>query len=76
MGKTIDLFEKPKKKRQWLMHVCDACSDGPGVQTVKYACARCGHETDWTKADSVTAAKRGIPCPSCNSDACDEVNHV
>ncbi len=29
-------------------------------------CASCGAETDWLIFDTVTEAKRGIPCETCN----------
>lgn len=72
MAGTVDLFgQKPRKPRQWLMHVIDAgndcCVSEPGEQLVRYGCQRCGHETDWVTARNVTEAKRGIPCPKCNT---------
>lgn len=66
MARTLEMFEKPRKPREWLMHVCDAGSEVEGEQWVMYRCNRCGHESDWTTASSVTAAKRGVPCPKCN----------
>lgn len=66
MARTLEMFEKPRKQREWLMHVCDAASEGEGEQLVQYRCYRCGHESEWETAASVTAAKRGIPCPKCN----------
>jgi DNA-directed RNA polymerase subunit RPC12/RpoP len=29
-------------------------------------CTRCRAETDWLIFDTVTEAKRGIPCEACN----------
>ena len=60
--------KKPRKKPQNLMHVIDAgpAEFGDGCIAV-FKCNRCGHETDWMNAGTVTAAKRGIPCPDCNS---------
>ena len=66
MARTLEMFDKPRKRREWLMHVCDAASEGEGEQLVQYRCYRCGHESDWETAASVTAAKRGVPCPKCN----------
>lgn len=70
---TDDLFgAKPRRARRQLMHVSDAgdsCSgdDGEGVVIAQFACKRCGHETDWIQVDTVTEARRGIPCPFCNN---------
>lgn len=63
MGRTLEMFDKPKAKRVRRMRVIDA---GEGAIIVRYGCARCGHETDWMDAPTVTTAKRGIPCPHCN----------
>lgn len=71
MGRTIDMFGKQRKKREWLMRVID-CGNGncgqlkDGEQFVFLKCGRCGHESGWITLPSVTAAKRGIPCPKCN----------
>lgn len=70
MGRTLEMFDKPPRaKPRKLMHVCDAggCSseDGTGA-LVRMACRRCGHETGWMVLETVTAAKRGIPCQKCN----------
>lgn len=72
MGKTADMFEDlkpPRARPQKLMHVCDAggndCDDEMPL-LVRYSCKRCGHETEWLDARTVTEAKRGIPCPQCN----------
>ena len=73
---TPDLFDtvKPRKKRQWLMHVSDCGTSNycghleNGEQVVKMSCARCGSETDWISMPNVTAAKRGIPCRKCNDE--------
>lgn len=52
------------------MHVIDAgigCGDAePGEQFVRYACAKCGAETDWESARSISEAKKGVPCHNCN----------
>lgn len=72
---TLDMFAdmKPPRQRprpQKRMHVCDAgdgpcCCDETPI-SVRYRCHRCGHETDWMGARTVTEAKRGYPCPVCN----------
>jgi DNA-directed RNA polymerase subunit RPC12/RpoP len=66
--RTAEMFDKPRKKHEWLMHVCDAHSADDGVQDVRFKCNRCGHETEWTEVATVTAAKRGLPCPLCNGE--------
>lgn len=71
MARTLEMFEKPRKKREWLMHVTD-CANGncgpleDGEQIVSMLCARCGYESEWISMPSVTVAKRGLPCPKCN----------
>lgn len=67
MPRTMEMFEKPRKKRERLMHVCDANSEEPGEQHIRYCCQRCGYESGWETAASVTEAKRGKPCPNCNA---------
>lgn len=70
---TIDMFadlKPPRATPRRLMHVCDAgdgCCENETPISVRYACARCGHETEWVNATTVTEAKRGIPCPHCNA---------
>jgi len=69
--RTLDMFDKPRKKREWLMHVID-CGNGncgeleDGEQLVAMRCGKCGHQSDWMKLHSIAVAKRGIPCPECN----------
>ena len=68
--RTAEMFDKPRKKREWLMHV-DDCGDGncgvldEGDTFVKMKCRRCGTETEWMGMP-VKEARRGIPCPKCN----------
>lgn len=72
--RTGDMFEAMKPPRQAprrLMHVCDAGNSPCGAEdgssaVVKFACRRCGHESEWMLGFTVTEAKRGIPCPVCN----------
>lgn len=70
---SIDLFgEKPRRAPRVLMHVTDAtdCHTGAeedlGKPMCRMRCARCGAETEWLIFDTVTEARRGIPCESCN----------
>jgi len=71
MARTLEMFEKPRKKREWLMHVTD-CGDGncgvaeEGETFVVVRCNRCGHESEWMWLP-VKIAKNGLPCPKCNA---------
>lgn len=64
-----ELLERPPRRmRGQLMHVSDAgCGEGKPV--VRMRCAKCGYGSDWYKFDTVTEAKRGLPCPRCNGEA-------
>lgn len=71
---ATDLFGiKPRRPPRVLMHVCDAgnCDHGApedlGKPICQLRCKRCGAMTDWLIFDTVTEAKRGIPCARCNS---------
>lgn len=72
MSRTLEMFEKPRKQRKWLMHVSDVSSSGAccepedGEVVVQFMCQRCKHETDWVRVPNMTAAKRGQPCDLCN----------
>jgi DNA-directed RNA polymerase subunit RPC12/RpoP len=75
---TTDLFPGPKPPRaqpRVLMHVSDAAdchtgkADDLGKPMCRMTCARCGAETDWLIFDTITEAKRGIPCEACNKTA-------
>ena len=69
----IDLFgEVPRRPRVLRMHVIDAGTACNGDRIARYQCARCSAETDWQEIESVTAAKRGIPCEKCNGEGEDE----
>lgn len=63
----VERVSTPRKPRQWRMHVCDAGPDGETATLVRFKCQRCGHESEWTSMSTVTEAKRGLPCPVCNS---------
>lgn len=69
MARTLELFEKPARaKPRVLMHVIDAGDNERGdKQLARLRCGKCGSETEWLEFDSVTAAKRGLPCEACNS---------
>lgn len=60
------LPKKTRKTPEKLMHVYDAGGSESGDCIAVFLCGRCGHETDWLNVGTVTAAKRGIPCPECN----------
>lgn len=61
-----ELLPKPARRmRGQLMRVCDAGGgEGPGC-IVQMRCKRCGHQSEWLTFDTVTEAKRGLPCPKC-----------
>lgn len=70
MGRTLQMFERPKVPRVVRMHVIDAgvndCAGDPIV--VQYRCSRCNYESEWMTARTDTEVKRGIPCPNCNHE--------
>jgi DNA-directed RNA polymerase subunit RPC12/RpoP len=78
MMQRIDLFgevpQHPRQPHRVLMHVTDAgdCHTGAAEDLDKpmcrMKCGRCGIETDWLVFDTVTEAKRGIPCETCNKE--------
>ena len=39
-----------------------------GKPMCRMRCSRCGAETDWLIFDTVTEAKRGIPCEACATE--------
>ena len=69
--RTLEMFDKPRKKPERLMHVTD-CGTGncdglnEGEELVAMRCKQCGHESGWITMPSTRAARRGIPCPHCN----------
>lgn len=69
---TRPLFERGDRVRRRprvLMHVLDVSSDEPDAthdQVVMW-CLRCDGKTDWITLPRAEA-KRGIPCPNCNSE--------
>lgn len=68
---TPDLFpgtKPPRAKARVLMHVADAGDGGEGKPLCRMECRRCGSSTDWLVFDTVTEAKRGLPCESCNGN--------
>ena len=61
-----DLFPKPPRRApRVLMHVIDAGHQG-GKPIVRLECKKCSYVSPWLQVDTVTEAKRGIPCPKCN----------
>ena len=60
------LPKPPRKMRGQLMHVCDA-GEGETKRIVQFQCPKCEYESAWYEVDTVTEAKRGIPCPKCNA---------
>ena len=75
MARTADMFADLKPPRQAprkLMHVFDAsgpCDEELRGAMVRMHCSRCGYESPWLDLPSVTAAKRGLPCPTCSAAA-------
>ena len=69
--KQSRLFEvdpKPRKKREWRMHVIDGGHQGckhPEVMCL-FECHRCKSQSEWLIVENMKAARRGIPCPKCN----------
>lgn len=63
-----DLFPETitKQRRRKLMHVADAGDRGDKGPICQMECVTCGERTDWLEFESITEAKRGIPCPKCN----------
>lgn len=57
----------PRKPARVLMHVYDAGDLPGGARGVCFRCHRCGHNTGWVEAATLTEDKRGRPCPMCNS---------
>ena len=71
--KTPDMFAElkpPRQKPRKLMHVfdtmADCCCDEGDTVVVRFECKLCNFKTKWMTV-SLTEAKRGIPCPRCNS---------
>lgn len=74
---TPDLFpgtKPPRARPRVLMHVSDAGevshghAEDLGKPMCQMTCLRCGAESDWLIFETVTEAKRGIPCESCNKE--------
>lgn len=59
---ALDLPRRPRVKR---MHVSDA-----GHGCIEFTCRHCGFCTGWIRDEwTITANRRGLPCPECNADA-------
>lgn len=61
------LPKAPRRKRGQLMHVCDA-GHGEGKPIVQFQCPKCKYQSGWFIFDTVTEAKRGLPCPRCTAE--------
>ena len=57
---------RARRKPRKLMHVLDAGPAEDDACMVVMSCRRCDLTTEWFRMPSVTAAKRGFPCPKCN----------
>lgn len=66
-AQQAEMFAKPARPHVWRMHVIDAGYASGGL-IAELKCARCGHQTGWLTFQTVTEAKRGLPCPKCNAD--------
>lgn len=69
MPTTAALFPSialPRAPRRVMMHVTDAGIREDGADIACFRCGKCGHEEQWIEYRSVSAAKRGVPCPKCN----------
>ena len=75
MNAYPDLFpdlKPPRARPRVLMHVSDAGdvqsgrADDLGKPMCVMTCRRCGATTEWLVFETVTEAKRGIPCQACN----------
>jgi DNA-directed RNA polymerase subunit RPC12/RpoP len=69
MSAVADLFpDAPRRAPIKRMHVADA-----GSEAISFECHRCGHKTGWLlwnqRELTVTQARRGVACPTCNRDA-------
>lgn len=69
-----DLFpDAPRRRKIVRMHVTDAgdggCEMARGAFLACFKCGSCGYELMWVKVQTVTEAKRGLPCPTCNPAA-------
>lgn len=52
------------------MHVADAGHLPGGAKGIRFVCPHCGHDTDWIADEwTISENKRGLPCPSCNSQS-------
>jgi DNA-directed RNA polymerase subunit RPC12/RpoP len=68
MARQAELFDKPARRtRGQLMRVIDAGGGESGGLNCQLECSKCGHQSEWLLFDTVTEAKRGLPCPRCNA---------
>jgi hypothetical protein len=66
-ARQAELFQKERRPRPVLMHVVDAGHEGTVIAVLE--CRKCQHRTGWLKFNTVTEAKRGLPCPNCSNAA-------
>jgi DNA-directed RNA polymerase subunit RPC12/RpoP len=64
---VVPPLKKERAKRRVLMHVCEGEEDADGKPAAKFECRKCGRKTDWIQMEA-SAAKRGLPCPTCNQE--------
>jgi DNA-directed RNA polymerase subunit RPC12/RpoP len=66
MSRQMEFLEKPPRARRVLMHVVDAGMAPNGKHIAHFVCSRCNHDGLWHYVNTVSEAKRGLPCPKCN----------
>lgn len=72
-SQQLDLFPEAlarsegRAPRRVLMHVDDAGDGEHGGTVCVMACRACGARTGWLRFDSMSKARRGVPCEPCNS---------
>lgn len=66
MPRQLALIDPPKRRQRRVMaRVIDAGNFPDGRHAAHFACRRCGW-VQWLAVSSVSAAKKGHPCPNCN----------
>ncbi len=70
-------YQRPTPQRpRVMMHVVDAGNLPGGGKGIVFECRRCRYNTGWLHDNqTVTANKRGLPCPRCNRGVPDDPNH-
>lgn len=70
-ARIADLFpasKPPRAKPRVMMHGMDFGYDGD-ITLAHMVCPKCGHDEGWLMFDNDTDARRGAPCPKCNTGA-------